>query len=94
MVLIGKIKLERSSSKYDKFPNFQLRKLDAAHNHVLKQDFSPERIPTVEDFVSKCLELDLKMIIDLKSWKIPEKTVEFVCDLYTKKPELYAKVKK
>ena len=87
------VKQTRTVSFYRLLTNcleiFQLSKLDAAHNHIFKQEYSPEPIPTVENFVKECLKLDLKMIIDLKSWKNPDKTVEFILDLYKNNPDLY-----
>ena len=57
--------------------------------HVLKDQFTPSRIPTLEDFVDECLTLDLKMIIDLKTLGSTEKTVEIITDLFRKRPKLY-----
>ena len=67
----------------------QVRSLDLAAKHVLKEQFSPCRIPTLEEFVDECLKLDLKMIIDLKPLESTEKTAELITDLYKQKPQLY-----
>lgn len=50
---------------------------------------SPERIPTVEEFVVECLNLDMKMILDLKSYERPERTVELVLELFKTHPQMY-----
>ena len=67
----------------------QIRGLDLAAKHVLKDQFSPCRIPTLEEFVDECMKLDLKMIIDLKPLGSTDKTCELITDLYKKKPKLY-----
>ena len=67
----------------------QVRALDLAAKHVLKDQFTPCRIPTLEEFVEECLKLDLKMIIDLKPLMSVENTCEIITDLYKKKPKLY-----
>ena len=77
--------------RVDEMDLADLQKLDAAEHHVLKEFFSPARVPTVDDFVQECLRLDLKMIIDLKSWQTPEQTVHFVTDLFAKHDGLHTK---
>ena len=67
----------------------EVRKLDIAAKHVLKDQFSPCRIPTLEEFVDECLKLELKMIIDLKPLESTEQTAELITDLYKRKPQLY-----
>lgn len=44
--------------------------------HVLKDDFSPERIPTLEEFVDEAVKLGMKVILDLKTYKQPEETTK------------------
>ena len=67
----------------------EVKKLDLAAKHVLKDQFSPCRIPTLEEMVDECLKLELKMIIDLKPLETTEKTTELITDLYKRKPKLY-----
>ena len=56
----------------------QVQKLDLAAKHVLKDDFSPERIPTLDDFMDEAVKLGLKVILDLKTYKQPEETAKVV----------------
>ena len=69
----------------------EVRKLDIAEKHVLKDEFSPTRIPKLEDFVRECLRLDLKMIIDLKTYMAPEATARVILELFSNYPELHTK---
>ena len=69
----------------------EVRKLDIAEKHVLKDEFSPTRIPKLEDFVRECLGLDLKMIIDLKTYMAPEATARVILELFSNYPELHTK---
>jgi len=39
--------------------------------------------------IKECLALDLKMIIDLKTWKTPHETADFISGLFKKFPQLY-----
>ena len=48
------------------------------------------RIPTVEQFISLCLSLNMKMIIDLKTWQSPRQTTNFILSLYKQFPKLSA----
>lgn len=66
----------------------QISKLDLATKHPLSANFNSVRIPKVEDFVAECLKLNLKMIIDLKTWESPEETAILIKGLYEKMPEL------
>merc|ERR1712117_682838 len=68
----------------------QLKKLDIAAKHPLKDTYSPCRIPTLEEYVQECLKLDLKMIIDLRTVGTVEKTMEMITGLYRRFPKLYA----
>ena len=69
----------------------EVRKLDIAEKHVLKDEFTPTRVPRLDDFVRECLRLDLKMIIDLKTYKAPEATARVILELFSKYPELHTK---
>merc|ERR1712181_131071 len=66
----------------------QLSKLDLAPKHLLSANYKGVRIPKVEDFVAECLRLDMKVIIDLKSWESPEETVSLISSLYRQMPKL------
>ena len=66
-----------------------LQKLCLAAKHPLGSSFpSPVPIPHLEDFVTECLNLKMKMIIDLKTYEIPEETAAVVTGLYQKYPEM------
>ena len=69
----------------------EVRKLDIAEKHVLKDEFSPTRVPRLDDFIRECLRLNLKMIIDLKTYKSPEATARVILELFSKYPELHTK---
>lgn len=67
----------------------EVKKLDLATKHPLKDKFGPCRIPTVNEFIDECLERGMKMIIDLKTFRSAKKTAEMITDLFNKKPGLY-----
>lgn len=69
--------------------SFQLKKLDLAEKHVLKDQYTPTRIPTLEEYIDECLALDMKMIIDLKTIGTAEKTAEMIIDFFKRKPRMY-----
>ena len=64
----------------------ELSKLDLGVKHP--SNMTGVRIPTVDQFISLCLSLNIKMIIDLKSWKSPRYTRDFIISLYNKYPGL------
>jgi len=66
----------------------QLSRLDLAPKHPLSANYKGVRIPKVKDFVAECLRLNMKVIIDLKSWESPEETVTLVTSLYSQMPAL------
>eukprot|EP00092_Neocalanus_flemingeri_P008425 GFUD01009081.1.p1 GENE.GFUD01009081.1~~GFUD01009081.1.p1 ORF type:complete len:378 (-),score=154.50 GFUD01009081.1:210-1271(-) len=66
----------------------QLTKLDLAPKHPLSASYNHVRIPSVEQFVAECLKLDLKIIIDLKTWDLPDETVNLILSLHSKFPTL------
>ena len=72
----------------DSFSLTQLASLDLATKHPLSGSFSHCKIPTVDEFIAECLRLDIKMIIDLKTYDMPEETVGLLVSLYTKYPAL------
>lgn len=65
-----------------------LSKLDLAPRHPLSASYHGVNIPRVGEFVAECLRLDLKLIMDLKSYEIPEETVSLVLGLYRDYPAL------
>ena len=66
----------------------QLSKLDLAPRHPLSASYNNVKIPSVEEFVSECISLDLKMIIDLKTWELPDETVNLILSLHKQFPTL------
>jgi len=68
-----------------------LSKLDLAPRHPLSASYHGVHVPRVGEFVAECLRLNLKVIIDLKSWEIPEETVSLVLGLYRDNPALRTK---
>ena len=65
-----------------KFHYFLYPALTVKFHHCLSSH-SPERIPKVDDFVKVCLDLGVKMIIDLKSYEQPELTVKYINGEYS-----------
>jgi glycerophosphoryl diester phosphodiesterase len=66
-----------------------LQKLCLAAKHPLGSSFpAPVQIPHLEEFVQECLRLKMKMIMDLKTYEIPEETAVVVTGLYKKYPEM------
>ena len=66
-----------------------MKQLDVAAHHPLRD--GPCRVPTLEEYVAECLKLDLKMIIDLKTYMAPEATARVILELFSKYPELHTK---
>ena len=66
----------------------QVAGLDLASKHPKSSDFKNARIPTVEQFVDECLKNDMKLIIDLKTYTMPDETIDLLSKLYIKHPEL------
>lgn len=56
-----------------------------------RETYSPERIPKVEEFVDEALKLNLRLIIDLKTWRSPHETADVVCGLFAARPKLYSR---
>ena len=57
-----------TSGQVDSLTYTQLAELDLAHKHPLSASFNNVKIISVEQFVAECVDLSLKMIIDLKTW--------------------------
>ena len=66
----------------------QLVELDLATKHSLFASFNNVRIVSVEEFVAECVVFNLKLIIDLKTWELPDETVNRVISLYKQIPIL------
>lgn len=65
----------------------QLRKLDAAAKHRLRDKFPGEKIPTLEEAVEECIKLQLTIYFDVKGH--PDEAAAALKDLYKKHPVLY-----
>ena len=64
-----------------------LKKLNLATKHPLGSEFPGHvAVPDLEDFVAECLKLNMKMIIDLKTWESVEETSKVILELYAKFP--------
>jgi len=77
-----------ASGKVNSLTYTQLTKLDLAPKHPLSANFNNVRIPSVDQFVAECLKCNLKIIIDLKTYDLPDETVNLIFSLYTKFPTL------
>uniref|UniRef100_A0A8D2ZJ09 Glycerophosphodiester phosphodiesterase 1 n=1 Tax=Scophthalmus maximus TaxID=52904 RepID=A0A8D2ZJ09_SCOMX len=64
-----------------------LRKLDAAAKHRLRDTFAGEKIPTLEEAVEECIRLQLTIYFDVKGH--PDEAAAALKELYTKHPVLY-----
>ena len=66
-----------------------LKKLNLATKHPMCSQYDHHvAIPDLEDFVNECIQLNMKMIIDLKTWEYIEETTSVILDLYKKYPGL------
>jgi len=64
----------------------ELSKLDLAIKHPLSDNYNNVNIVTAEAFIEECLKHDMKMIIDLKTWDLPDETVDLILNLRRKFP--------
>lgn len=64
----------------------EAKSLNAAANFPHKSQFSSEKIPTLDECVQKCLELNLKIYFDVKDFS--DQTVSILIELYEKYPKL------
>ncbi|XP_040001573.1 glycerophosphodiester phosphodiesterase 1 [Xiphias gladius] len=64
-----------------------LRKLDAAAKHRLREKFAGEKIPTLEEAVEECIKLQLTIYFDVKGH--PDEAAAALKELYKKHPVLY-----
>ncbi len=86
--------LARLTGKPDRIDQLTLeevRKVDIAERHVLRDEFTPTRIPTLADFVAECLKHDLRMVIDLKTYLAPEATAKIILELFQRHADLHSK---
>ncbi|XP_068967746.1 glycerophosphodiester phosphodiesterase 1 isoform X1 [Bombus flavifrons] len=66
----------------------QLKQLDIAHNHPLKDKFiEGEKIPLLCEAVETCLSNEQRIIIDIKESRM--EIVQVILDTYKKYPKLY-----
>lgn len=65
----------------------QIRKLNPAANHRLRNDFPDEKIPTLREAVTECLKYNLKIFFDVKS--NANKATDALKQIYTEFPQLY-----
>ena len=77
-----------TSGQVDSLTYTQLAELDLAHKHPLSASFNNVKIISVEQFVAECVDLNLKMIIDLKPWELPDETVNLIISLHKQFPTL------
>ncbi|XP_054464095.1 glycerophosphodiester phosphodiesterase 1-like [Anoplopoma fimbria] len=65
----------------------QLKKLDAAARHRLKDKFSGETVPTLQEAVEECIRHQLTIFFDVKGQ--PDKAASVLHEMYTMFPVLY-----
>ncbi|KAK9535083.1 hypothetical protein VZT92_007485 [Zoarces viviparus] len=65
----------------------QLKKLDAAARHRLKDKFSGEKVPTLQEAVEECIRHQLTIFFDVKGQ--PDKAASVLREMYKKFPVLY-----
>ncbi|KAF3687407.1 Glycerophosphodiester phosphodiesterase 1 [Channa argus] len=64
-----------------------LRKLDAAYKHRLREKFTGEKIPTLQEAVEECIKLQLTIYFDVKGH--PDEAAAALKELFRKHPVLY-----
>ncbi|XP_026208021.1 glycerophosphodiester phosphodiesterase 1-like isoform X2 [Anabas testudineus] len=65
----------------------QLRRLDAAARHRLKNKFIGEKVPTLQEAVEECIKHQLTIFIDVRGQ--PDKAASALHAMYKKFPVLY-----
>ncbi|XP_029916580.1 glycerophosphodiester phosphodiesterase 1 isoform X2 [Myripristis murdjan] len=65
----------------------ELRKLDPAAKHRLRDKFAGERVPTLEEAVEECIKLQLTIYFDVKGH--PDEAAAALKNLFKKHPVLY-----
>ena len=79
-------RVTNGSSSVSSYTFNELMTLDLGTTHSF--NLTGVRIPSAMQFITLCLSLDIKMIIDLKSWSSPFKTRNFVISLFKTFPQL------
>nr|XP_046271609.1 glycerophosphodiester phosphodiesterase 1-like [Scatophagus argus] len=64
-----------------------LRRLDASVRHRLKDKFSGEKVPSLQEAVEECIRLQLTIFFDVKGQ--PDKAAFVLHEIYKKFPVLY-----
>ena len=72
----------------ENFTYEELSKLDLGEKFPIKGKYKNERIPLLTEVINLCLELELKMIIDIKSG-MDIRVASSIIEVYEKYPELY-----
>ncbi|XP_041852570.1 glycerophosphodiester phosphodiesterase 1-like [Melanotaenia boesemani] len=75
------------SGSISKLPYVHLRRLDAAAHHRLKNKFSEEKVPTLQEAVEECIRHQLIIFFDVKGQ--PDKAASVLYEMYKKFPVLY-----
>lgn len=75
------------SGPVNKMQFVQLRKLDAAARHRLRERFSGEKVPTLQEAVEECIRHQLTVFFDVKGQ--PDKAASVLHEMYKKFPVLY-----
>ncbi|XP_028267791.1 glycerophosphodiester phosphodiesterase 1-like [Parambassis ranga] len=75
------------SGPISKLPFVQLKRLDAAARHRLKDKFGGEKVPTLQEAVEECVRHQLTIFFDVKGH--PDKAAAVLHDMYKKFPVLY-----
>jgi len=65
----------------------QLQALDISQKHPLQERFVGERVALFKEAVQLCLELDIRMIIDIKEESL--KMVQVILDMFKEYPQMY-----
>ncbi|KAM4598051.1 glycerophosphodiester phosphodiesterase 1-like [Polymixia lowei] len=65
----------------------QLKRLDASAHHRLKDKFSVEKVPTLQEAVEECIKHQLTVFFDVKGQ--PDKAASVLSEMYKKFPDLY-----
>ncbi|XP_041634337.1 glycerophosphodiester phosphodiesterase 1-like [Cheilinus undulatus] len=75
------------SGPVSKLQLVQLKRLDAAARHRLKDKFSVERVPTLQEAVQECIKHQLTIFFDVGGE--PDKAAAVLHEMYKKFPVLY-----
>ena len=79
-------RITQATGRITSHTHSNLKKLNLATKHPLGSSFEFSGIPDLEEFVSECRKVKIKMIIDLKTYDVPEETVSVILELYKKFP--------